>query len=213
MSEIQVRRYRPEDSETVRRISYETALYGQPMDALFQGRPLISEMLIGYYAEFEPEALFVAESEGRVIGYLTGCLDTRRFESFFGRYILLRLLWISLREGYGLKPAFWKVAGAGVTAAHRWSKIRNEVLAHYPAHCHLNLDAAFRQAGTGSALWKAFFQYMAEHKVRGIHILSATEGGKAFFAKNGFNVLARYAAPNLLGSSQREIWVMGKELA
>jgi len=212
VSELQVRRYRPEDAEAVRRISCETALYGQSMDALFQGRPLISEALIGYYSEFEPEALFVAESQGRVIGYLTGCLDSRRFEAFFARHILLRLLWISLREGYWHRPAFWKIAGAAVSAAGRWSKIRDEVLARYPAHCHLNLDAAFRQAGTGSTLLEVFFHYMAEHKVRGIHIVSATEGGKSFFTKNSFSVLARYAAPHLPGSPHHETWVMGKEL-
>ncbi len=212
MSEMHVRLYRPEDAEAIRRISCETALYGQPMDVLFQGRPLISEALIGYYADFEPEALFVAESEGRAVGYLTGCLDTRRFESFFVRHIFPRLLWICLKEGYWLKPSFWWLVGAGGKAAGRWSRVRDRVLIRYPAHCHLNLDAGFRHAGTGSALLKAFFDYMAAHGVRGIHILSATGGGKAFFAKSNFIRLAKYPAPRLPGANRCETWVMGKEL-
>lgn len=212
MSEVLVRPYRPADAEAVRRISFETALYGQPMEPLFQGRPLISETLIGYYAQFEPEALFVAELEGRVIGYLTGCLDTRRFERLFARRILPRLVWICLREGYWLKPSFWWLVGAGGKSAGRWSRVRDRVLLRYPAHCHMNLESGSRHAGTGSALLKAFFDAMKARGVRGIHILSATEAGKAFFTKSGFVRLAKYPAPRLPGTTRRETWVMGKEL-
>ena len=207
-----MRRYRPEDAEAIRRIAYETALYGQPMESLFHGRPLVSEALISYYTEFEPEALFVAESQGRVIGYLTGCLDTRRFESFFNRRILPRLFWICLKEGYWLKPLFWRLLAAGGQAASRWPRIRDRVLIRYPAHCHMNLETGSRHAGTGSALLKTFFDYMTAHQVRGIHILSATEAGKAFFTKSGFVRLAKYPAARLPGITRREVWVMGKEL-
>ena len=211
MSEIFVRPYRPSDEERIRRICCDTALYGQPIDSLFGDRPLVADALLWYYTHFEQDALFIADAHGQAAGYLSGCLDTHRFESIFARRVLPRLLWRCIRRGHGFRGAFWRLALAGYASAGCWLRVQRRVTADYPAHCHINLDTSFRHSGTGSALLEAFLNYMRAHGVRGIHVITATEGGKALFNKAGFTLLIKYTAPEFPGTTARDTWVMGRK--
>ena len=210
MSEVLVRPYRPGDEETIRRICCDTALYGQPIDPLFQDRRFIADALLWYYMQFEQEALFVADAQGQAVGYLSGCLDTRRYESIFVQRVLPRLFWRCTRKGHWFRRGFWRLANASKEATAQWVQVQEKVTAEYPAHCHINLDGKFRQAGTGSALLQTFLGYVQAHGVRGVHIITATDGGKGFFNRAGFKLLARYPAPALPGTAAREAWVMGR---
>ena len=207
-----VRVYQRGDSHAVRRICCETALYGQPIDSVFGDREFVADALVWYYTEFEPESLFVAQVDGRVVGYLTGCMDTTRFESFFVQRVIPRLLVHSLKSGHWFRRTFWSLVCADLKAMRRWVPIRKGVIAAYPAHCHLNLEGEFRHAGAGSALLAAFLERLKALKVSGIHIATATDTGKSFFTKSEFSVLARYRAPVLGRLEGRETWVMGRLL-
>ena len=70
---VQLRPYRPEDLEAVRRICADTGFLGNPIDPVFEDRELFADYLTGYYTRFEPEALLVCEVDGEVRGYLMGC--------------------------------------------------------------------------------------------------------------------------------------------
>ncbi len=213
MTPVVVRPYRFADLEAVRRISCETALCGQPIDALFWDRQIVADALVGYYTELEQESVFVADAGGHVVGYLTGCVNTRSFERLFTRKILPRLIWSSVRKGLLFRGSFWRLVWAVCRATFRWSQRSPAVIAEYPAHCHLNLDPGFRQAGTGLKLFEAFLNRLREQGVFGIHIVTSTEPGKAFFRKTGFTLLTRYPTPRVAGFPPREAWVMGKRLS
>ena len=209
MSEVFVRLVRPSDEETIRRICCDTALYSQPIDPLFSDRQFVADALLWYYTRFERESLFIADVQGQAVGYLSGCLDTHRFELTFARRVLPRLFWRCTWKGHWFRRAFWQLAIAGKEAAGQWAHVRERVTAGYPAHCHINLDTRFRHAGTGSALLHAFLDYVWAHGVRGVHIITATDGGKGFFNRAGFTLLAKYPAPQLPKTDAREAWVMG----
>src|SRR5512135_4682 len=76
--DVIIRKYRPEDREAVREISWNTADQGRTVDLYFHDHEAVADVLTRYYTDWEPDALWVAECDGRVVGYLTGCLNTRR---------------------------------------------------------------------------------------------------------------------------------------
>jgi len=207
-----VRPYRQTDEEAIRRICCDTALYGKPIDPLLSDRQLVADSLVSYYTLLEPESTFVAEENGRVVGYINGCLDTHRYERLFSRQIAPKLARRVVVGGHWCRWKFWRLVFLFWQSESRWAKARQSAASAYPAHCHMNLDAGFRQTGTGSALFKTFLARLNTHQIPGIHIVTATEGGKGFFAKMGFRPLLKYPSPSLPGISSREVWVMGLKI-
>ena len=103
MTAFVVRSYRDEDSPRVCSICFKTALYGYPIESLLNDSRLVADALVSYYIEYEKESLFIAEAGGRVIGYLTGSHDTRRFAYLFSRRIVPRLVARFLACGHWLR--------------------------------------------------------------------------------------------------------------
>jgi GNAT superfamily N-acetyltransferase len=79
--------------------------------------------------------------------------------------------------------------------------------ARYPAHLHINLDAAFRGAGLGSRLIAAFVEMAAAAGVAGVHVVTGRGARNVgFYNRNGF-VERGYMTWN-----GREIVFLGREL-
>lgn len=212
LSTTVIRQYKQSDRNAVRRICAGTALYGRPVGSFASDPEFIVDGLLLYYTEFEPESLFVAENSGGVIGYLAGCVSTQRFDYMTVRYIAPRLAFRFFTQGICFHAWAWQLIAA---LAHVWIYRRaslGRALSAYPAHCHVNMDPAYRRAGAGAALCETFIGYLRSRGVKGIHISSPTEAGKRFFAKRGFELLATHPAPVLAGISPGEIWLMGKLL-
>ncbi|HWP64886.1 MAG TPA: HIT family protein [Candidatus Limnocylindria bacterium] len=72
-----VRAYRPGDRAAVRAIAFATGYMGEPVDWLWGDRESFAHVITKYYTDREPELLLVAEQGGRVVGYLSGCADSR----------------------------------------------------------------------------------------------------------------------------------------
>ncbi len=211
-SPVQVRPYRSADRAVVSQIACETALCGQPIDPVFSDRALVAEALLGYYLDCEPDLTLIAEMDGQIVGYLTGCVDSRRSEQFLARRLAPRLLGRCLGRGHWVRGAFWRLAWIVGRSAARWSRVGPPIVERYPAHCHINLRPGFRRAGTGSALLTAFVSELQRRGMAGVHVVSATDPGKAFFSKSGFTIAARYPSPTLPGLRAREVWVMVQRL-
>lgn len=212
MTEMLVRHYRPPDEEAVRRICGDTALYGQTIERLIKDRESVVDALIGYYTEFETESLLVADHEGEVVGYLAGCVDTKRFERLFSLHILPRLIARFVTHGHWHRALSWRVLAALGQTGHERQRILRSIVDAYPAHCHMNIAAGFRRRGVGALLFGSFLRYLVQRGARGIHVSTATEAGKAFFLKKGFTVLGRHPTPRLPVDTPEENWLLGKEL-
>jgi N-acetylglutamate synthase-like GNAT family acetyltransferase len=207
-----VRRYRPEDAEAVRAICCDTAFYGKPIETVFKDRDLIADSLISYYAMFEADSFFVAESEGSVVGYLTGCADTERFNRLYRQAVVPRLFGKFLVRGHWLRWSVWRLLATLLPAARQLQRARQSLYGGYPAHCHLNLAMQVRRSGTGTKLLQAFQAHLIDREIRGVHASGATDQGKAFFAKAGFEILATCPLPRMSVPTPSQAWVMGKRL-
>ncbi|HLD69677.1 MAG TPA: GNAT family acetyltransferase, partial [Candidatus Omnitrophota bacterium] len=73
MPETIIRPYQRRDRESVRRISGDTANLGKPLETFFRDREIMVDVLMDYYLDYEPASCWVAEHEGKVVGYLCGC--------------------------------------------------------------------------------------------------------------------------------------------
>src|SRR5690554_1335751 len=91
--QVIVRKMMPEDRRRIREICCHTGFGGESIALIFDDPELFADLWSCYYTDYEPESTFVAECEGKVIGYILGCLDTRRYNKiFFGRLVPVILL-------------------------------------------------------------------------------------------------------------------------
>jgi ribosomal protein S18 acetylase RimI-like enzyme len=210
--EIIIRAYRPADEAAVRRICFETALFGGPMQPVLDDERLFSEAFVGYYLRYATDLLFVAEVGGIVAGYLSGCTDTARYRREFVRRISPRLATRVLLRGYWLRPCLWRWLAAGVRAARQWSAAHTGIETEYPAHCHLNLAVAFQRQGLGRLLLDRFLAELRTRGLEGLHISASAAGGQAFFSRAGFKLLLEYPLPPFPDQPPRCVQIMGIRL-
>ena len=210
--EIVIRAYRPANEAAVRRICFATALFGGPMQPVLDDEALFSEAFVGYYLRYATDLLLVAEVDGVVAGYLSGCTDTTRYRREFARRILPRLALRVLLRGHWLQPRLWRWLAVGVRAARQWSAAHAGIEAEYPAHCHLNLAAVFQRQGLGRLLLDRFLGELRTRGIAGLHISASAPGGQAFFARAGFKLLLEYPLPSLPGQPLRHVQIMGIRL-
>jgi len=74
----------PADWQAVRSLCCRTGNGGDPIDPTRW--PLFAELWIGPYQRLVPEWTYVAEMDGRMVGYLTGCPDTAAFRRASGSH-------------------------------------------------------------------------------------------------------------------------------
>jgi len=198
-----VRKYQPVDRAAVREIACDTANAGEPVDRFFRDRETVADVLTRYYTDCEPQSLWIAECEGQVVGYLTGCLDTRRCERVTRRRVLPKAL-----GGAVLRGALWHADTWRLLAAFAGTVVLGGFphpidLAVYPAHFHINLREGFRGGGLGPQLVEAFRQQVDRAGVRGIHVVTRGDNAAArrFFERMGFHPL--YEKPLVLPALRR----------
>ena len=204
----------PADWQAVRSLCCRTGNDGNPIDPARW--PLFAELWIGAYQRLVPEWTYVAETEGRVVGYLTGCPDTpafrraRRFRVTLplligiarGRYAwnsdARRIVRLVLRLRRGVESRLAPRLPAGLTDT-------------YPAHLHMNVEAECRRQGIGAALIERYAGDLVAAGVPGIHLFCGA-APRSFYARSSFRELAAlevgpgrwvYALGRRLGSRDR----------
>lgn len=193
-----VRPYEPRDRETVRTISYETANGGKSGVSISRDKEFIADILTSYYTDHEPCSTFVAEVNGEVIGYLTGCLDTRRRIRITERRVLPAALLRAVRRGWLFDGASWRLMWSGAKAFLAQGAERGVPLEEYPAHFHMNILNGYRGLGIGTRLMEKFVELASDAGAEGIHLSTRedNQGARGFFEKHGFAVMGRH--PTLL---------------
>jgi ribosomal protein S18 acetylase RimI-like enzyme len=185
-----IRQYRPADREVVREISWNTADQGRTVDLYFRDHEAVADVLTRYYTDWEPGALWVAECDGAVVGYLTGCLDTRRANRVIVRKVIPRALGGAIRRGALWRAQTWRllVALAGTALLGGTPKVD---VKKYPAHFHVNLRQGFRGRRLGRRLVERFRRQVQERGLAGVHVVAwgENEGGRRFFEAMGFRLL------------------------
>lgn len=174
--QLTVRLARPEDVPRIREICYATAFLGRPanewIDANFA---LYTDFWLGYYLKHERENIYVAEIGGKIVGYLTGCYDSRRQHRYMHSGFILDMLkgfmCFKYRIGRKTIALLWRLARDGIR--HGYPRIP---WSDYPVHTHYNIADGYRGAGILFSLWRPFIRRGYEMGLRRVHgLLVLTE--------------------------------------
>jgi len=178
-----VRRFRPDDRSAIRDICQKTALRGKPTNTFFEDEEIVSILFADYYMDYEPESCFVAEIDGRVVGYALACKDTKRYEkALFLRIVprlIARVVWKIATLRYRRKETYqtlWWVL------TRSWREIPTASLSRYPAHMHINVEPEIAEMKLGvlklgMKLGEAVINHLREAGIRGMQGAIAEEEG------------------------------------
>jgi ribosomal protein S18 acetylase RimI-like enzyme len=191
MSDFQIRAYEPRDRDAVRRICFETGYMGEPVEWQWRDCESFADLVTNYYTDREPESTLLAEGDGRVIGYLTGCADSERTRSFATQEVGRQLLRGALVRP-GVAGVFWR----SLFDLLRDRQAFDEFLAdpRWPAHLHINLLPEGRGRGLGRRLVTRWLERLRAAGSPGVHLGTFAENRNAlpFFEACGFR---RHADP------------------
>lgn len=203
--EIVVRPYEPRDREALRALACDTADRGKPIERFFRDREVAADLLTRYYTDFEPQATWIAESDGQLIGYLTGCLDSRRSR----RILTWRVVPLAVLKACGRGTCFaaqtWRLVSAGLKTWLRGGFHREVSPAKYPAHLHLNVHQGFRGRQVGHRLIERFVEQAKSRGLAGVHVLIRSDNPAAcrFFEGLGFAIVSRHPTVVLNGPAHQ----------
>jgi ribosomal protein S18 acetylase RimI-like enzyme len=198
----EIRGYQARDRDDVRRICCDAVQAGLPLsDDVFVDRELFADLWTSWFTDECPDSTWVVVShtplDGSVVGYLTGCEDTRRWLAW-SRSAWPLALGRAASRGRLLRSDAAKflirntrlLFAAGARAA--LSRPHSEA-ERFPAHLHINMTPHFRGAGVGRALIERFINRLRESRISGVHAVVGGDNqrAQAFFSREGFRVLAR----------------------
>ncbi|UCH42602.1 MAG: GNAT family N-acetyltransferase [Dehalococcoidales bacterium] len=191
-AEFTVRPYRSSDRQAVRQLAGEDE-FGRPyLASKYSGyREYLADSVSHYY-DLEPESMFIAESDGAVIGNLLGAVDTKATEKRQATHTHHLRRKRLLTGGYGLP--FWLIK---VIRSERVPTITRAPYvdpAEYPAHLHIGVNRKWRRRGIGSALMTAYENYLRSRGVAGYHLYASSfhYQGMSFYRKFGLEELGQF---------------------
>lgn len=195
-SSVLIRLYELRDRNSVRQISCDTADRGSPVESFFSDRKIVADLLTRYYTDYEPQALWVAECNGQVVGYLTGCLDSCRYSRIMMWSIIPRTILKAVFRGILFREEIWRLILAGVLTWKEGGFPRYIPIQKYPAHLHVNLLKDFRGQHIGEFLIERFMEQVKMKGIKGVHLGVREDNVSAcrFFERLGFSSIIRYPA-------------------
>ncbi len=194
---ITIRPVAAADLDACYEIALKTGDSGKDATALHSDPKLIGHLYVAPYVVLEPHLAMVAVDDQGIAGYLVGVTDTLAFQAR-----LARDWWPALQAQYAPpagEGAPWTAADAGyIRQIHHPEQLPPDVVAHYPAHMHMNLLPRLRRQGVGTRLMQAW-RGAAGEAGRKTHVgVSRTNPvGRAFWESQGFRELTY---PSLAGS-------------
>ena len=201
-----IRKYKAKDRNSLIDICYHTGYMGEDCEVKggrnhFTDKKLFGLLFCQYYLDNEPENCFVAEVNGRVVGYIIGTLNSsfqsKRFATTMILKIIFRLFFITLikhvRDFFmlmGLIVVGVKIVGESPDPSNISPE---QLLKEYPAHLHINLLEGYQRKGLGSQLMNEFTMHLKKHGINGVHLETSTQNKKAipFYRKQGFKIVSR----------------------
>ncbi|MCL2512616.1 MAG: GNAT family N-acetyltransferase [Oscillospiraceae bacterium] len=173
---VTIRPYQEKDYEYVRAICMGRA---EPPETIDEGTLKSLIIYFDYYVEQEPQNCFVAEGDGKLLGYVICAEDYRAYAKKYKRVYMPRI------RKYGIKAS---LEARESTLAHR-------ILARkYPAHLHIDVLDGYRSLGLGSKLIDALCEHLKSSGVKGLMLTVAPKNkrGAHFYEKYGFKLIGNF---------------------
>jgi GNAT superfamily N-acetyltransferase len=183
---IEIKPYEKSDRSFVRDICWMTALMGDSGNLFLDknAKEMFVDYWTKYYTDFEPESLFVAKYNEKVVGYIMGCLDETKYNQiFFGQNL------ISIIKRCLQPKIIFNIKNISFLYHSLVSLARGEYNLSLPscsAHLHINILKGWRKQGIGTMLINRLFDHMRRTKINCIKAVTSSEQGANFFEKNGF---------------------------
>ncbi|MFB6290923.1 MAG: GNAT family N-acetyltransferase [Candidatus Bipolaricaulia bacterium] len=177
----EIRQFKDTDRNKVREIAIST-VSGYPRSDI----QLVADLVTEYYVTYEPEHLLIAEAEGEVVGYLSGCFDSTRCRWIKGTRVIPK----AIIRALGRREIGWKEVrylGSFIyVAAH--GGLKSSPPGGYPAHFHINIAEEWRGQGLGTGLTKEFLAMLGKNGISGVHVRVRKNDRRAsrFFRSLGF---------------------------
>ena len=189
---IITRLYEPSDRQDVLRISADTAVFGEPVEAILDDRQVFCDAFTVYYTDFESDCLWVACVGDQVVGYLTGCINTISQRRRIIERTILPLMWRIIQGKYRLGGKTFNYAKYMALGALR-KEYPHVDLKEYPAHLHINVNADSRGRGLGRSLMTAYLDQIREMGVPGVFLdtTDLNEAACRLYEAIGFELLDR----------------------
>ena len=177
-----IRPCRAEDLDAARAICEETS--SLPLNNE-NDRQFLLLTFCDAYVRYAPDSFVAVNAQGSVVGYLFCAADTKAFFRTFRKKVLPAIT--------RLGPKY-AVMGRGVCFLQVFCA------RFAPAHLHIDLTAAARRKGVGTALMDTLKAHLA---AKGIRQVSLPVSGKnvssiRFYETNGFRTLHRAFGENLM---------------
>ena len=193
MPQVTVRPFEAHDREPIRRMTHLVGYMGGPADWYWRHAESFADIWTSYYTDHEPESLFVAMEGRKLVGYLTGCVDSQMAPS--PAWAITKA---DLRYALFLRPGtagfFWRgVVDALVQRGTPRGQLDDS---RWPSHLHINLLPEARGLGVGASLMNAWLLRLRQAGSPGCHLGTLLENERAirFFEHQGF---VRFGAPQL----------------
>lgn len=183
-----IRPYESRDREAVRQVCFETGYMGDPIAWQWRDAESFADLFTSYYTDHEPGSATVVEMDGRVVGYLLGCRDTRHAGNPvapLGRHIVRRGLFFRP----GTAGVLWRsVRDIGADAIRRDLPSASDYDARWPAHLHIDFLPEARGRGVGRSMLSRWLDELRSDGVAGCHLgtWAENDGAISFFEAMGF---------------------------
>lgn len=184
-----IRKYRAEDRAAVRAIACLTALMGEPGAGFFDDDEIMADALTLYFTDYETESCFVAECDGRVIGYVFGAKDVRSMQRVVKDKIVRPLLIKAFRRGTFLRIKNLKFLFHVMLSALKGEFRMPSFSMKYPATLHINIIREHRGVGLGARMIDMYLTYLKAQAVKGVHFATMSEKAGQFYTKHCFQLL------------------------
>ena len=187
---FEVRRYRDSDEAAMREICMRTGAAGGDARAMYRDQDLLPDIFAIPYAVLEPEFAFVADDDGRAVGYIVGTPDTPRFVERFREQWLPRVAHLHIPPT-GEVDLDADPDGSMATVLHNPQWMLEPGLAAYPAHLHIDLLPQAQGRGAGRALMTTFLAALNAAGADAVHLGMGTSNtrARAFYDRLGFTEL------------------------
>ncbi len=191
---VTIRPYREEDRSSVRTIACDTADRGSPVESFFADREVFADLITRYYTDLEPASVWIAEEAGKIVGYLTGCIDSRRFIRCMALRIIPAVLARIVARGLWRNREARRFLARNLSLWVRYGTEKTVDYSRYPSHLHINLAPGVRGRNLGGELVARFEQQARERGSGGIHcsVREDSEKARRFFERMGFAAMGRH---------------------
>jgi len=189
---ILIRDYdRARDREYIRALAVETADAGRHAQNIWHFTDVVADVLTGYYIDFEPESIRVAEVDGKFAGYVLGSVKPRRHRLLSALSVIPKAVFKAIKAGALWRKDSWLLLRTLSKSLGFSASVRKQISEYYPAHLHINVHPKFRGRGVGSWLIRTFESYVRSSGLKGVHarVRGDNEQGRRFFERAGYTLL------------------------